>query len=286
MLNFSQRYGITKVKDIVQKKTMDEDLRNSLWNCLISVYWTDMEKHTSINENDRLKYIFNVIWKDFFKLPLDTIDKKWSVLYEKVRTLFFSMEWNIVYDFIEFIANNDKSGYEFKSEMFKTLCNIILERELSAYRFVGNQIVEITSMEEIASIEEVLKNTDRFLPIKIHFETALKHLSDRKDPDFRNSIKESVSAVEAICKIIVKDEKATLGQALKTIQKSGKVQIHPALTSSFEKLYGYTSDGDGIRHALLEESRLTFEDAKYMLVSCSSFVNFLVSKSAKAELEL
>lgn len=64
------------------------------------------------------------------------------------------------------------------------------------------------------------------------------------------------------------------------------VDVHPALRGAFQKLYGYTSDADGIRYALLEESNLDFEDAKFMLVSCSAFVNYLKAKAAKAGLNL
>lgn len=42
---------------------------------------------------------------------------------------------------------------------------------------------------------------------------------------------------------------------------------------------GYTSDEGGIRHAEgLFESNVTFEEAKYMLVSCCAFVNYLIAE--------
>jgi hypothetical protein len=47
-------------------------------------------------------------------------------------------------------------------------------------------------------------------------------------------------------------------------------------------MYGYTSDAEGIRHALMDEPTLESEDAKFMLVSCSAFVNYLRSKAARA----
>ena len=47
-------------------------------------------------------------------------------------------------------------------------------------------------------------------------------------------------------------------------------------------IYGYTSDEDGIRHSMLELPKINFEDAKYMLVSCSAFINYLKSKASKA----
>ncbi len=40
------------------------------------------------------------------------------------------------------------------------------------------------------------------------------------------------------------------------------------------KLYGYSSDEDGIRHAILEEKEIGFDEAKFMLVACSGFVNY------------
>ncbi len=51
--------------------------------------------------------------------------------------------------------------------------------------------------------------------------------------------------------------------------------MHPALEAAFTKLYDYTSDAKGIRHALLDEDRVTFEEAKFMLVACSAFVNYV-----------
>lgn len=74
------------------------------------------------------------------------------------------------------------------------------------------------------------------------------------------------------------DPKATLGDALKAIEKGGL--LHPALKDGFLKLYGYASDEGGIRHAMLDEPKLTPADARYFLLSCTSFVNFLKSQIA------
>lgn len=49
------------------------------------------------------------------------------------------------------------------------------------------------------------------------------------------------------------------------------------MKSAFEKLYGYTSDANGIRHAgNIGGNSSTFEEAKFMLVSCSAFINYLI----------
>jgi len=70
--------------------------------------------------------------------------------------------------------------------------------------------------------------------------------------------------------------------ALKDLKKA--IPIHPALEQGFLKIYGYTSDGDGIRHALTDEPNLDQEDALFMLVASSAFVNYLVVKANKASI--
>jgi hypothetical protein len=80
----------------------------------------------------------------------------------------------------------------------------VLESELSGWRFVGDQITKITSKAEIEEIEAALSSP--FTPVNTHVDNALKKMSDKKSPDYRNSIKESISAVEALCRIITEEK--------------------------------------------------------------------------------
>ena len=274
---FSQRKGIKPVKSIIQINSMDIALRNGLWNVLFSFYWSYSEEWSSGN----IDTLFKSLWHSYFKQPLDTLLDKG---HKTIRGYFFKCKWYEVYDFVEFVAQNYPDATKESNKKFMDACNSILERELSAYRFVGGRITEITSEEEISEIEEALRITEPIRNVRTHIKTALDLLADRKSPDYRNSIKESISAVEAVSELIAKNPKATLGQALKEIET--KVSLHPALKSAFSSLYGYTSSADGIRHALLDDPNLTFDDAKFMLVSCSAFVNYLVAKASQAKIKL
>ena len=139
---------------------------------------------------------------------------------------------------------------------------------------MDDQVVEITDDEEIKEIEAALSQERA---IRNHFSAALKHLSDRQNPDYRNSIKESISAVEALCRQITGE--STLGNALRVWEKKG-VKIPSSLKSSIEKLYNYTNDKrTGIRHALMDETESPqYDEAKFMLVACSAFVNYVQGK--------
>ena len=159
-------------------------------------------------------------------------------------------------------------------------------RELSAYRFVGENITAITDETEIKAIEETIEmaRETKLTGVREHLKTALSMLSDRKNPDYRNSVKESISAVESLAQIIADKSDATLGEALKIIEN--KTYLHGALKKGFISIYGYTSDEDGIRHAMLKESKVDFEDAKYMIVSCSAFINYLIVKADNAGIKI
>lgn len=151
---------------------------------------------------------------------------------------------------------------------------------MAAFRFIDGKLVEITDEQETSMLQEALVDT-RFASVAAHLERALALLADRKTPDYRNSIKESISGVEAMARLVSGDDKATLGEALKLLEREGK--LHTALKDGFSKLYGYTNDESGIRHAMLDQPNrnLNQADAKYFLLSCTSFINYL--KSALAE---
>ena len=119
-----------------------------------------------------------------------------------------------------------------------------------------------------------------------HITNAMDLLYDRENPDYKNSVKESISAVELVCAKITGQNAAVLSKALDKIEKDGIVYLHPALKLALEKLYGYTSSGSGIRHAQIDDDDITFEMAQFFLVVCSAFTNYLIALTAKKKIGL
>lgn len=87
---------------------------------------------------------------------------------------------------------------------FEEMANQILEREMSGYRFIKGELVAITNKDEIESIDQAVTTTVQLglEGASEHLTTALQLLGKKPDPDYRNSIKESISAVEATVKKI------------------------------------------------------------------------------------
>lgn len=258
---------------------MDDPLRIALWNALDVILFDGLSGWI----DDKWQWpVLRAIWIKFFRRPVDEIDGYWPRLKPKLRDWYFTAQWYEVYDFIEFVAAQLEKPW---NEWFVAAATVALESEMAGYRLVVGEFAPITNDQEIVAIEGALADTSQLAGVQSHLESALSKLSHRTNPDFRNSIKESISAVEALCRVIADDDRATLGQALKRLSDRG-LKFHPALEKAWSSLYGYTSDEDGIRHAMLDESTLTLADAKYFLVSCSAFVTYLVQLARGAGMPL
>ena len=282
---FSYRKGLKKFLEIVQIESVDEKTRNLLWSALCEFYWNQVDvEHVEFrgstgrfygrSENTGFNPFFRNYWLYYLNRPIDEFDNNWPSFRNSMREHFFFSDWNELLDYLEFVYGKIKIYRE--TDALIESHNNILEREKVPYRILDNKIVDITNPTELAEVEQALD--DKSEPVRVHLSTAMNLLFDRKMPDNRNSAKESISAVEALCKEITGKEKATLSDAMKTLSKDAK--YHPAFMTALDKLYAYTSDESGIRHSLLDSDRVDFADAKFMLLACSSFVNYVRTKSA------
>jgi len=278
IMKFSERMGFVKVSDVFQIDSMNQELSNRSYNFIDEEYLT----------NDNLRSsIYKEIHTNFYKLKHNQFKYYVGTLRYKHKTSFEDSfdksNWHKIYDLLEFIIqmytsySNFAEYIAYQSEAFITEINLILEEERSGYRIIDNLVIPIIDNNEIESIEEAINQQNN---ASIHLKTALQHLSNKQNPDYRNAIKESISAVEAVLRNITGD--SNFGNAIKNIKNT--IELPNALKDGFEKLYGYTNGKQGIRHALMDETELKLEDAKFMLVSCSAFINYLKSKHLAASI--
>ena len=277
-MRFSEKIGLEKPRTTLDKDKLTPELRSSIWNIILEFVLGSLGNRKDYQGYERysqLASFYRGIWINFFKRPVDELPFRDGEVYSEypnrtLRDWFFAAGWNEVYEFMEYIV-------EHHGEHLTSVFNEILKREFSAYRFVSKSLVEINSAEEIVEIENALNASDKFSPVRIHLGSALSLISDKQNPDYRNSIKESISAVESLCKIIIQDDAATLGSALKTIEQ--KHNIPESLKKGFSSIYGFTSEKGGIRHGLLSTDIIVgVDEARFMLIACSAFINYLISK--------
>jgi hypothetical protein len=269
-MKFSEKHGYRPVRSVIQAETVDQPLKNGLWSEFHSLFYLHFP-------SDNLYAWMEILWKSHFKKRIDKMEEYPDPFLSDVHTHAFSDEWYEIYDFLQFVLETFPFMDSKEHKQFREDCNAILEAEMSAWRIIGDKIIRMTSEAEIESLEEAAGN--KIDAVALHINKAIELMSDRTSPDYLNSIKEAISAVETMCRIASGNPKATLGDALKQMEKQG-FPIHSAQKAAFEKLYGYTSDQGGIRHSAMDNPTTDFEDAKYMLVTCSAFVNFIKARTA------
>lgn len=279
-MRFSQRIGKTTATKEIQLEHVDDELKNRLWNLVKIFYLDTLEKYKQYGTPEFITFA-NTTWHNFYKLPIDTVPEYDSRIEGYIRKRFYEGEWYEIYDFIEFILNLD-FNQQIRRDFINALNNV-LESEFSGYRIIDNRVAPISNKLEFEEVSTAIGKTGYLTALKganIHLDNALDLISDKKNPNFRNSIKESISAVEATCRIITGE--STLGKALNKLEEKG-LNINPQIKSGFDKIYAYTNDKqNGIRHAIVEQpNEPDYSDAKYMLVSCSSFINYLIGKADK-----
>lgn len=273
-IKFSERMGQSKPRNMLGKFEMPEHLMIRTWIVMIQYPLKDTDK---VELRKKREAVCDKIWDKFFKLPLNIFAYSLKYKRKMISEKYISLNGIEIYDFIEFVVYCSK-GLSFGPTTEKEF-NILFEEELVPYRFINSQLVPITNKEELAEIEKVNINSNKLglTGVSKHMKQALTHYSNRENPDYRNCIKECISAIEAICRVIVDDKSAPLGKALSKLKKN--TNFNEALIRGFEKIYGFTNGDSGIRHALDSEDGVREEDARYFLISSSAFINYLIVKA-------
>lgn len=269
---FSDRNGIKSENTTIQYNSLDERTRTAIVNLTNILYHAVFEHH--IMDNAQTSF-WTEILSDVYLQQVDYsqgLSYREEKMFDIINDTFYTDDYDSVLTLFEFLLNKFEKLDEYNQVPVQKCANALFEREFVGYRYVNSIIIPITDDTEISSIEEA--TTTAYRNVNNHLNKALVLISDREHPDYANSIKESISAVEAICSEIL-GKSDTLGAALKKLEQKGIV-IHPCLKGAFDKLYGYTSDATGIRHAgQLDGKGATFDEAKFMLISCSAFINYI-----------
>ena len=283
MTTFSERQGHEPIRsELNQFGYVDERLRNRIWNFLRAQFFDGGITREGQNRSPAARYdLLSGVWTEVIGQIIDRFPTRpnrssateltrvrWEQCVSKsidlVGKWYFSARWNKIYDALQWCVEKHGHG------QIASDANALLEREGSAYRFVGSLLAPITNRHEMAELESAMHLSGRFDGASKQVARALELLHDRNHPDFRNAIKEAISAVESAVEVVT-----GVNDLRKGLQKLG---MHSQLTQAWSNMYNWTSDEDGIRHAMIEDPQIGLDEARYMVVTCSAFVNYLVGK--------
>ena len=219
MKRFSERIGVTAVPTFIQVDEISIGLRNTIWNFFFSLFNPD-EKWWSASR---------AFAQWHYKEPVDELPDYNIPCRDWIKAKFNESKWYEVYDLVEFVCENMQQIEKYSSwdkQKLYSVFNKIFETELSGYRFIAGSLVPISNHEEANALEAALEVTSRYglAGAHTHIATAIRLIAKRPDPDYRNSIKESISAVESLAIQISEVESQGLSGALNRL--SQKAPIH------------------------------------------------------------
>ena len=252
---FSHRQGLVETRLEPQLESMDGDLRNGLWNVFYELVVLKARQSSASGEFMRM------IWTEYYKQARDDFPRDYASLFKQ---RFMEGPWHEVYDLVELVAASHRNAI--------AAVNRVLERDNAGYRLIEAKVTPIIDELELSEVNSTLGGAEaKFRLAREHIARAVELFSDRESPDYRNAIKESISGAESAACVLTGEK--NFKDALKGLKERG---LHPVLAAVFSKLYGYTSDESGVRHALTEDATVGEAEAHYMIVSCSAFVSYLM----------
>lgn len=276
-LTFSQRNGYEDLPPQMQLGEISGDLRREIYNQI----WRFLDRHTqsafyggSACLKQEIELIIRMILGEFLNKPEEGISCEPHHVRGIFKSVILEENFNRVLDLLEMIVNHEPEGLQPQSiaALFeKHAAAYYLKTDKKPYFFFPRTSTQ-ESEATLASLKAI-KSASGFDPALTHLNQAAKHLRNNQ---FADSIHDSISAVESIARKITGENR--LSKALKKIEGSGMIQ-HEAFKEAIIKLYGYTSNEEGIRHALIEnnEANVGFPDALFFYNACAAFCGYLAT---------
>lgn len=296
---FSERYGYIARK--LQYEYLNEFSKAHLWD-EINYYF--LQKAQNMHDESDHEYkidkecfvhassFYYNLHRNFWGKSNDDFLHEPSRATSGIKNVVMNTMWHNVFDVIEALIRisdelipNKKRHKAFLKE-FHAAINNVFQEQRCAYRLIDGVILPNVNNIEVVTITNALVDTDSIMTVNAHLEQAIKHYSDRQNPDYRNAIKESISALESLLKIIAGTRSATFDGALKSIVRNNTVVINEQLQESMKSLYAWTNSEGGVRHGLKGDSKIDNDDAKLAITSCCSYVSYLIAKAIKSGIDL
>ena len=200
-----------------------------------------------------------------------------------IERLIKDCEWHQFYDICEtswaslpFEYWREKERNEFSEQV-----NALFREEQLGFEFRDGKVEKVGSGFIDSQIKEAryLLKEQEFKGADTQFEKAIRALNVRPNPDVENCVKDAVSAIESVGRIIVNDEKALLSNIIKDLAR--KDVIPKPLDEAIQKIYAYRGDQPGVAHGLVGASKVTVDEAEFVLAMSAAAITYLVKRRSK-----
>lgn len=276
LLTFAQSEGVEPIPQQLRLGEISKQLRALVWRVLHGFIESSVTGGGLYGVSPHLNSDCRSMLFDWFTLHEHGLadefndDPDYQLAY--VKQIIVSQNYVGFFEFLQFVVRHRGSPPQLGRSL-----NQVLQHSQSAYRIIENTVMPVPSAAEAATVERTFADLagGTFPGARRHLRRAGELLTRG---NWADSIRESVHAVEAAAKQL-EPQANTLGPALVRLEKAGT--LNPNLKRGFNALYDYTSDEQGVRHALVEQEQPNVGEAEavYMFGACAAFVGYLIRSS-------
>jgi hypothetical protein len=270
-LTFAQAEGAEPLPSQLKRTEVSQQLRAVLWNYIYQELQDTADRQTYTHIGDPWRSVLRKVHVYLYHRPADECVTRFKDAADAVKEVFTHGNYIAVYGWLQFVLRLRPD------QDFAKRIDDILRYCRSAYRVVDPDVIcPVGSDQEAKAITKAFSDleTAGLAGGREHLKAAAAELSAG---NFASSVRQSISAVESVVRVLEPD-----GDFSKALAKlEAKTNIHNALKRGFIAIYGFTSDQQGIRHALLEKDSPDVDeaDALFMVGACSAFVSYLINKA-------
>ncbi len=279
-LTFSQRHGYEPLPEPMKLEYLSNELRRELCNAVhqyIEAYLLAKLWHREFSSTGK-KLIRRALGK-FLKKPDYCVNTEVTDVNQTFMDIITGEPFHRVLTFLEILLEAETSrAYDLPTEI-----QALFRKHNAAYQLVTSGdgpswFHPCDSEEQAKAVTEAIETLHQggFRGSTQHLQKAAEHINGGR---YGDAIVDSIHAVESVARKIDPKASTTLGHALKSLERRG-MEIHPALSAAFQKLYGYTNDAQGLRHAWIDrdDPSVGFDLSLFMFGACAPFAAYLARK--------
>lgn len=293
MAKFSSRYGYDpKGSGPARIEEASEWLRNNYWSLAIAeLLYIDKDKRYSNAEEVPLptkelgeQFCRRILREE----PERAMSDSWHCM-EELQRLITTAKWYHFYDFVELVGERLREAERRRDAAWKAKfgfgtyqkkVNSLLAEDRVAWtlsskgEFLRDVPAEYTSA--MNEVEAALKG--ELEPARDHYGKAFRFIYERPlDPE--NGIKEIVSAVESLGKIIYPGTKS-LGDVVKKLRADEAAP--QGIVTLIDKFYGFANAEPAVRHGGAVSSSVSIHDAEFCFLVGVGLIRYLLRTRAGA----
>ena len=275
-LTFSQAYGYEGLPRPLKLGEIDRESRVKLWDKFYNHLVSMIDDDTGLfpEEEYAARGIFRFLHTEYFVHPVNSFVLKSKHLVYEYESMFMNYQFNKIFDLLLAVMRHPDCPQTFP----ESVSQVFRECRLAYVLDVGPPPTIYPSATPQEGENILRANAELSGEGLVGAASHLRQAADCVNRgDHSGAVRESIHAVESTARHFDPDAK-TLDPALKALEDGG--DLHPALKGAFSKLYGYASDEQGIRHALIDnpQANVGQDEAVFMLGACASFSSYLARK--------